>query len=445
MDENNHWIKVNDASAKSFIAEHSFSKIPAAPGANSEVEKCIMEIQTRQNVAYVGPLAGHPAGIYRMGDNQILVTSSPKFIAPKAGEWRTLEALFRGMFVDGELDQRPYLYGWLKSAIASFQQRRWQASQLFAMAGPVGSGKSLCQNLFTVMFGGRIAKPYQFMIGQTQFNSHMFGGEHLMLEDEAESVDIRSRRHFAASIKTLLTGRDQNCHAKHREALILQPLWRMSASLNNDPERLQVMPPLDDDVQDKIILLKVIQSQMPMETGTPQADERFWNQLVSELPAFLHFLEHWAIPAELVDARYGIQAYQHPEIVEKLELTTPELRLLEFIDRVIFHDPVTPLDHVRLEPWEGTASALENRLVNPPSTVIHEARRLLSWQTSCGTYLGRLEDSENERAAGRVTDHKRNGQAIWRIAPPTRPEPLEAPATPEPEPAPPPPPACLMA
>ena len=30
------------------------------------------------------------------------------------------------------------------------------------------------------------SKPYQFMMGHTQFNSHMFGAEHLMLEDKAE-------------------------------------------------------------------------------------------------------------------------------------------------------------------------------------------------------------------------------------------------------------------
>ena len=83
MDENNRWIKVNDASAKSFIAEHAYSKKPTTPGSNSEVEKCIMDIQAKQNVAYVGPLAGHCAGVYRMGDNQILVTDSPKFITPK--------------------------------------------------------------------------------------------------------------------------------------------------------------------------------------------------------------------------------------------------------------------------------------------------------------------------------------------------------------------------
>jgi hypothetical protein len=271
------------------------------------------------------------------------------------------------------------------------------------------------------------------MMGQTQFNSHMFGAEHLMLEDEAESVDIRSRRHFAANIKTILTGRDQNCHAKHREALILNPLWRMSLSLNDDPERLQVLPPLDTDVRDKIIVLKVLKTRMPMPTGSPAADERFWARLVSELPAFLHYLEQWQVPEGLADDRYGIAAYQHPELVEKLEQTTPELRLLEFIDGELFHNPQTVLNHARLEPWEGSSTTLETRLVNPPSKIIHEARKLLTWQNSCGTYLGRLEDSENRHIAGRVTSRKRHGLTVWTIEPPRFPEPVIEPANAEPK------------
>jgi hypothetical protein len=426
MDENNRWIKVNDASAKSFIAEHAYSKSPGTPGANSEVEKCIMEIQAKQNVAYVGPLAGHCAGIYRMGDNQILVTDSPKIITPKAGEWRTLEALFRGMFVDGELDQRPYFYGWIKNAMESFRERRWKASQLFAMAGPAGSGKSLTQNLLTAMFGGRSSKPYQFMMGHTQFNSHMFGAEHLMLEDEAESVDIRSRRHFAANIKTILAGRDQNCHAKNREALTLQPNWRMTLTLNDDPERLLVLPPFDTDVKDKIIALKVSKVPMPMPTGTVEADTAFWEQLVCELPAFLYFIDHYQVPAQLQDSRYGVWAYQHPGIVEKIQETTPEMKLLELIDQALWYAHVNP------ETWEGTAGKLERALTCDSSLVSYEARRLLNWNQATGTYLARLRDSSAEQARGRVQSRKLHGQTIWTIRPVENPAPTPAP---DPKPA----------
>jgi hypothetical protein len=196
----------------------------------------------------------------------------------------------------------------------------------------------------------------------------------------------------------------------------------MSLSLNDDPERLQVLPPLDIDVRDKIIVLKVIKARMPMPSGSPELDARFWNQLMLEMPAFLHHLEQWQVPNELADSRYGITPYQHPEIVEKLEQTTPELRLLELIDRQVFHNPSTPLNHARLEPWEGSSTTLETRLVNPPSRIIHEARKLLTWQNSCGTYLGRLEDSESEHIVGRVRSHKRNGLTVWTIQPPRCPE-----------------------
>ncbi len=87
-----------------------------------------------------------------------------------------------------------------------------------------------------------------------------------------------------------------------------------------------------------------------MPTGSPELDARFWDRLMLEMPAFLHHLEQWQVPDELADSRYGITPYQHPEIVEELEQTTPELRLLELIDRQVFHNPETPLNHARLEP-----------------------------------------------------------------------------------------------
>jgi hypothetical protein len=45
-------------------------------------------------------------------------------------------------------------------------------------------------------------------------------------------------------------------HAKHREALTLDPIWRMTISLNEEPESLQVLPPLDESLEDKIIILR---------------------------------------------------------------------------------------------------------------------------------------------------------------------------------------------
>jgi hypothetical protein len=415
-DDRGGWIKVNESAVRLFVADQGYAK-KAEDSANAEADDCLLHIQDSQNVAYVGPLAGYSAGIYEMVGNKILVTNSPKFIESRPGEWPVLERLFEGMFVDGELDQRPYFFAWVKKAMETFKSGSWRASQMLALAGDVGSGKSLTQNLLTEIFGGRSAKPYQYMRGGTEFNSHCFAGEHLILEDESESVDPRSRKHFAAMLKTLLCARDQVCHAKHREALTLRPLWRMSVSLNDDPERLLVLPPLDDDVRDKIIALKVVKCEMPMPTSSDEGKELFWRTMVSELPAFLHYLEHWTIPAEIADARFGVRAYQHPDIVEKLNATNSEDRLLELVDLTRFHG------QMQREPWSGLAAELERMLTSDTCSYRNEAKRLLSWNAACGAFLGRLEKSNREFVAGRVTSRVSRGRVIWTINPPQRPEP----------------------
>lgn len=420
-DDHGGWIKINEKAVRLFVVEHGYAK-KADGDDNAEADVCILKIQESQNVAYVGPLAGYAPDIYRIAGNLVLVTNGPKYIEAHAGDWPTLSRLFEGMFVDGEIDQRPYFYGWIKTAMETFKSGNWRASQMMALAGDAGSGKSLTQNLLTEMFGGRSAKPYQFMRGGTEFNSHCFAGEHLMLEDESESVDPRSRKHFAAMMKTLLCARDQNCHGKNREAITLRPLWRMSVSLNDDPERLLVLPSLDDDVRDKIIALKVMKCAMPMPTNTPELQELFWSTLVSELPAFLHHLETWAIPAEIADARYGVCAFQHPEIVQKLNATNSENRLLELIDLAIFRYQMLR------KPWTGSAAELERKLTDDNCEYRYEAKRLLHYNGACGSFLGRLVKSRCEDVAGRVSSRILRGHSLWTINPPYLDKPEATPA-----------------
>ena len=76
--------------------------------------------------------------------------------------------------------------------------------------------------------------------------------------------------------------------------------------MNDEPERLLVLPPFDADIRDKILALKISKKPMPMDTGDSEADKRFWQKLVSELPAFLHFIDNYEVPAGLQDGRYGI-------------------------------------------------------------------------------------------------------------------------------------------
>lgn len=414
-DATGKWIKINEGSAMLEIRAAGFDA--KSPADLSEADRCRLDLQTRQNVTYAAPLAGYRAGHHRINENDVLVTESPRPVAPGAGEWPTLRLLFERMFADPTHDQLPYFYGWLKRGVEATQNGRWLPGQALAMAGPVGSGKSLTQRLVTELLGGRSAKPYLYLTGGSTFNGDLFRAEHLMVEDEAESIDIRARRHFAAGIKGIAVNRDHHCHPKHKPALTLTPIWRLTISLNDDPQRLLVLPPLDADVADKIILLKVKACAMPMPTTTPAEQDAFWRRLTGELPAFAAFLEAWEIPESLRSPRFGITHFHHPQLVEELRKSSEEHRLIELIDLGLdfrAHVGLTTRAETA-SAWEGGSLELEQLLTREGSRVAREAAKLLSYRNTCGRLLGALERMPG---LNRVSRRTVNGQELWTVRPP---------------------------
>jgi Domain of unknown function (DUF3854) len=268
--------------------------------------------------------------------------------------------------------------------------RKFRVGQALTLAGPKDCGKSLLQDLFTVMFGGRAAKPHRYMSGTTPFNGELFGSEHLVMEDDEPSTDIRARRNFGTKIKEICANTVHSCHAKYRTALSLTPFWRISISVNDEPENLMILPPIDESLTDKLIILKAMRYPMPMPTVSDEERSQFMNALKAELPHFAYFLFNWRIPEPLISQRYGITHYQHAEILTALGTLAPETRLLELIDAELFGS-------VAAGSWRGTASELERKLTSDSSTVRREAGKLFSFPTACGTYLGRLQKMHPER------------------------------------------------
>jgi len=405
------WITVNEGSLKRHLKKQGFISEVTKGEALSSLDDCLTGIQLQQDVHYAAPLAGYDSGIYDINNRRVLVTDSPCLIEPKEGEWPLLKVIFEGMFNDPLGDQRPYFDGWMKTAITALRKRKWQPGQVLALAGPIRSAKSLCQALITRMLGGRSAHPYQFMTGATTFNADLFAAEHLMIEDVAESTNITKRRHFAAQIKAFSVNREQHCHGKNQQPLTLTPLWRVTISLNDEAERLLVLPPVDEDIADKVMLLKVQKREMPMPTQTADEVEAFWNALVAELPAYLHHLEKWTIPENLRSPRFSIIHYHHPELLAALEALAPETQLLQMIDKELFSG-----SHPRTEPWTGLAVDLQDELTGDFSRCKAIAQPLLHSTVACGTYLSRLENKASER----VSSRRVNGRTEYIIQPPLR-------------------------
>src|SRR4030095_2378892 len=233
---------------------------------NFAAERIMAAIINKRDVHYSGALAGHPAGFYESNGVRMLVTEGPHIIAPKSGGWPTIQRLVEGLLgadpQHGELQILTF-YLWLKSAYESVASGKWRPGQILALAGPIGSGKSLLQRIITQCTGGREAHAFRYLSGGTQFNRELFGVEHLVIDDEQASTDFRIRLEMAAHLKAIAVGQNHSCHGKHREAINLRPLWRCSVSLNDEGECLLVLPPLRADIADKLHLLKCYAPSVP--------------------------------------------------------------------------------------------------------------------------------------------------------------------------------------
>lgn len=414
QDARDCWISLPETSFKRQLKKIGVNQRPADKNGMSEMDEVICQLQMESNVAWSGPLAGYKAGFYTVGTNRILVTTSPLIIAPAQGDWPLISAVTQGLLATDDMEQLLTCYAWMKIAYCALAAGLKHPGQVLVLCGPHGCGKSLLQRLITVLLGGRVARPYQSMSGGTSFNSDLFGAEHLAVEDEQPSTDIRARRAFGAQIKNATVNVDQRLHGKNRDAIVLHPFWRMTVSLNSESENVQILPPLDDSLSDKLILCRTNNCQMPMPTGTPEQRRDFWTALMAEMPAFIHYLTTFEIPESKRSERFGIQHYHHPEIVRMLNEVAPEYRLLSLIDSQFFAASQLQgglVTSPALEFIDRTAEEIESSLTSHESKLAFEARRLLSWNSACGTYLGRLAKTMPDRVQPIRTSALRK----WRI------------------------------
>lgn len=401
--QENIWAGYNDASCRRFLKSLGYESKLLKGESISQLDQCIADIQEHQSVAHAGIVAGYPEGIHDILGAKVLITESPILIEPVKGEFPLFKKFTDGLFHDDQYNQKMYVFGWLKLGAEAVRSRKFRPGQMLVVAGPADCGKSYLQNLITLLLGGTAAKPYQFMTGGTSFNADLFNGIHLMVEDDADMKDGRSRANFGAQLKTLTVNKTQRCHAKGRTPVMYDPLWRISMSVNNNPESLMVMPLIDESNEDKIILIKASMPPSPFPTLTADDYERYHLSMVAELPAVLWWLlNEFEIPEFARSARFGITHFHHPEILKEIDDMSPELRLMQYIDAVFFDIPGNG-------PWEGDSNKLQNDLLH--SQYSQECRNLLYFNSACGTYLARLE----KKFPSRISQRRNTNGRIWLI------------------------------
>ena len=363
-----------------------------------EIDNAKAVAQIERSVDYAGPLAGHKCGMFNAADGRkLLVTSSPKLIEPKRGKWPTLRKFFEQLL--GTADE--VLFAWMKVSLESLESGDMRPGQMIVFAGEAGCGKSLCQQIITQLLGGRCEKPFRYMVGDTPFNGDLGQAEHWCIEDEHGSTDIRTRRKFGTAIKDVCANTLLSLHRKGAQALSLPVFRRITMSVNSEPENLQIIPPLDGSLLDKITIFSCGRADVDSNR------ERAWKAFTGELSAFVYWLSNdFIIPQGMKCKRFGVKAYQDEALLNQLSSESPEQRLLNIVDEVIFDVKKD------LAPEIVTADELERRLRSSPFNFTVE--KLLYFSSACAVYLQRLET----KTPSRISSSREWGKRKWTIKPP---------------------------
>ncbi len=286
--------------------------------------------------------------------------------------------------------------------------------QMLVLAGPPNAGKSFDKEfIIRPILGGRHTDPAPSLQGKTNFNKDTLRAEAWEIDDQVGASDSEKRKMLTGAIKKLTASNDQRVEGKYADAFQPPPVYhRLTIYTNDDSYSLWVLPEMNDSTRDKAIILKVDKPENPT-IKLPTIEERpaFREEIEKQLPAFVYKLTKWGIPEEIADTRYGVKAYQHPELKEKLHDMSEEGRLQRMINLLLFE--FQPLD----EPWDGSISQLWLALKDRAryANMTKELDKVIWNPEVLGSGLGKLKGPNNQVEQKRK-DWK--GNRGWIIYPP---------------------------
>jgi hypothetical protein len=382
-------------------------------GEPSPADRELHRIQQKHRVHYAGAVCGRMAGLHADNGLSILATRSPRWIEAARGEYPTIERIVANLFGRAAGDplaatQAQVFVAWLQLGRVAIQRpQEHRPGPVLALVGPPDCGKSLLQHLvITPSLGGRVADPGLWFTGKSNFNADLWAAEHLAIGDQSLGDDGRERARLRDELKRVVASTEYPLHGKHRDALTLRPVWRISLSANDDPESAISLPSLDASFGDKIIYLRCYAPPAPFyDPSSPTGREDFARAIREELPAFLADVDAYQIPEGMAKGRFGQKEFHHPAILDLLTNGSHLIPLSEILESWL--DGWDARENERTITTTALYEALGDRLRGVASSAIHLSRELGRLAATSG-WSGRLS-----REHHRIANNQR--QTVWRF------------------------------
>jgi hypothetical protein len=395
-----------------------------APAHNvlSETEQAIQYLQDSRKVDAILPFIFDKREVVEFNNKRFLNSSRLKVMEPAAeqvdhgknrrhkvrpaarnpyywGEGFPWIAQWLGSWFDDPKRQLIFLLAWIKQAYESARAGTPAKGQALFLVGGVGRGKTLFNgpDFMGSILGGS-SDAAKFLVGEEKFNKELIEVGYWSVDDAAAAIDKNTHQKFTENVKAFVANPTVTYHPKYVDSQRVPYNGRLCVTLNEDDESMRMIPDLDRNIIDKLIILRLSEKT---QFSFPAWGE-IGKALKTQLPYFLRWLTHWTPPASTTkgQTRFGLKAYTHRQVRGAALRSGLDSDVLEAIGMLWCSDDDFATKAARGESWEGTAADLYLALTSNPVTsplIKGTTPRLLGRKLSA---LTNIEGSGVERRGG---------------------------------------------
>jgi hypothetical protein len=247
-----------------------------------------------------------------------------------------------------EEDQRAHFLAWVSHFYRAGLRGRPERGLAAFVAGPASSGKTFLSNYVMGKIFGATAVATNFLLGEDQFNSTLFGSPVWTVDDAIAPSDPRARQRYSQIVKMSVANDRMNKRGMYREGTTTEWLGRILVTLNDDPESVQLLPSTDMSIMDKLAFFR---ASIAFAGQRWPSNEDF----APEWGMFCAWLRDWTIPANIaIGGRFGVAPYHFPDLVRSAESAQDNRNFEDMVNQWRGHY----FDQSPDDEWEGNPTTL---------------------------------------------------------------------------------------
>jgi hypothetical protein len=351
----------------------------------SEVEQAIQHIQDTRKIDGLLPFIFSKRETVVLNKKIFLNVSRVTVLEPAPEEPRTKKLLLKrnnpyrwgdgfpwiadwlGSWFDDPKRQLVYLLCWIKQAHESAREGDPQKGQALFLVGGVARGKSLFNGPdFMGSILGSSVDAADYLVGGDAFNKELLEAGYWRVDDAQAAVNRESHQKFTERVKGFVANSTLAYHPKYVDKQTVPYAGRLCITLNEDDESLRMIPDLDRNIADKLLILRLSDKT---SFAFPNRGE-ITKMLKNQIPYFLRWLSHWTPPAKLTKGatRFGMRSYIHAKVRSSSLSSGLDSDILDILEVLWANDDefIKIKDSDRA--WEGSAAQLFAVFIGNPLT-----------------------------------------------------------------------------